>query len=226
MPDGLRSGQQTVAADRVPERSVPLPSSPLPARSAAAVALVNVPLHLSWALGGTFLLPGGSSIADLAQTRVANAAVCVLLLIGAAVLLMIGGLPGRSRPGRGTVRGGRVVRAVLLTAIGAAAAVCVSHAVYGFATKALFLAGYQTLRFPDLGDGWSAAEKHTAAVLDLAVFEPWFLAQGVLLVVVGRQFLQTARGRRRWVRVLSLGTALLVVLGVVLAATGRTVTVG
>jgi hypothetical protein len=69
----------------------PLDPSPRLARLAAAVTLVNVPIHVWWALGGTFLLPGGQSVADLPQTRIANAVVSVVLLLGAAALLLIGG---------------------------------------------------------------------------------------------------------------------------------------
>jgi hypothetical protein len=122
--------------------------------------------------------------------------------------------------------GGRALPAALLTAIGVGAAVCVSHGIYGFATKALFLAGYDVVRYPNVGDGWSAAEKHTAAVLDLALFEPWFLLEGLALALAGWQYLRTGRGRRRWTVALSFGTLLLVLFGVLLAVTGRRVAVG
>jgi hypothetical protein len=121
---------------------------------------------------------------------------------------------------------GRVLPAALSTAMGTGAAVCLSHAVFGFATKALFLAGYDTVRYPDIGDGWSAAEKHAAAVLDVAAFEPWFLLEGVVLALAGWQYLRTARHRRRWVGTLASGTLLLVLFGVVLAVTGRRAALG
>jgi hypothetical protein len=33
--------------------------------------------------------------------------------------------------------------------------------------------------------------------MDVAIHEPWFLLEGVLLALAGRQYLRTARGRRR-----------------------------
>jgi hypothetical protein len=204
-----------------------LPPVPVLARLAAVVTLINVPIHVAWALGSTFLLPGGASIATLPQTRAVNAVVSGVLLAGAAVLFLVGGPWSWPRPGSGLLAGGgRVVPAVLLTALGTAAAVCLSHAVYGLVSKALFLAGLDTVRFPDIGDGWTPAEQHTAALLDVAVFEPWFLLEGVLLALAGWQYLRTARGRRRWVGLLSLATLALLLLGVLLALTGRRLAVG
>ena len=227
MTDTLRLSKPSVAAGPDEGFDRPLAPSPLLARLAAAVTLINVPIHVYWAMGGTFLLPGGQSVADLPETRTANAAVSVVLVLGAAVLLLIGGPWSRPGPGSGMLRGGgRALPAAVLTAIAAGAAVCVSHALFGFATKALFLAGYDSVRYPDLGDHWTAAEKHAAAVLDLAVFEPWFLLEGVALALAGWQYVRTARGRRRWTAALSVGTLLLVAFGVLLAVTGKRVAVG
>jgi hypothetical protein len=171
------------------EGSAPaLPPIPFLARLAAVVTLIGVPIHVAWALGGTFLLPGGELVAALPQTRIANAVVSVVLLLGAAALFLIGGPWSRPRPGSGVLRGGgRALPAVLLTAIGAGATVCVSHGVYGVVSKALFLAGVDAVRFPGVGGDWSAAERHRAAVLDVALFEPWFLLEGVLLALAGWQ---------------------------------------
>ena len=36
------------------------------------------------------------------------------------------------------------------------------------------------------------------ALLDLGVFEPWFLVQGLLLLFADRWFARTAGGDRRW----------------------------
>jgi hypothetical protein len=202
-----------------------LPPSPWVARLAGIVTLVNVPVHVLWAVGGTFLLPGGAGVAALPETRVANAVVSAVLVIGAVVLFLIGGPWSRPAPGAGPLRGGgRVLPAAVLTAIGAGAVVCLSHGLFGLVTKALYLAGLDTVRFPDLVR--TAADRHTAAVLDVAVFEPWFLFEGVLLVLAGRQYLRTARGRRRWTTAMVGGSLLILLFGVLLAATGRRVAVG
>jgi hypothetical protein len=203
----------------------PLAPSPGVARLAGLVTLVNVPIHVAWAAGATFLLPGGAGVAALSQTRVANAVVSAVLVIGAGVLFAIAGPWSRPEPDAGVLRGGgRVLPAVVLTAIGAGAVVCVSHGLFGLVTKALYLAGLDTVRFPDLVR--TAADRHTAAVLDVAVFEPWFLLEGVLLVLAGRQYLRTARGRRRWTTLMVAGALLVLLFGVVLTATGRRVAVG
>lgn len=111
-------------------------------RLAAAVTLIDVPVHVSWALGGPFLLPGGASIAELPQTRVANGVVSGVLVLGAAVLFLVSGPWSRPEPGTAAWRGGGwTLPAVVLTALGVGAAVCVSHGVFGVVSKALYLAG-------------------------------------------------------------------------------------
>ncbi len=227
MADSLRSTQPPTGASTALSSDLPLPSHPFLARLAAVVTLLNVPIHVVWAIGGTFLLPGGPSIAALPETRAANAVVSVVLLLGAAALFLIGGPWSRPAPGSGVLRGGgRVLPAVLLTAIGAGAVVCASHGIYGLVSKSLFLAGFDTVQFPDIGDGWSAAEKRSAAVADVALFEPWFLAEGVSLALAGWQYLRTERGRRRWVACMMGGTLVLLLFGLVLALTGKRVAVG
>ena len=60
-------------------------------------------------------------------------------------------------------------------------------------------------------------EKNAATALDLTVFEPWFLLEGVLLALAGRQFLRTATARRRWTAALLAGIAVIDVSGVALS---------
>lgn len=82
------------------------------------------------------------------------------------------------------------------------------------------------VRFPDVGHVWSVGERHEAAFLDVALFEPWFLLEGVLLALAGRQWLRSARARRRWAVAVWGGSVLLLLFGTVLAAMGRRVAVG
>ena len=63
-------------------------------------------------------------------------------------------------------------------------------------------------------------------MLDLVLFEPWFLLEGVLLALAGWQYLRTARRRRRWVAAMVGGTLVLLPFGVLLALTGKRVAVG
>lgn len=228
MAERLQVDRRRVEAARPgrgPER--PLAPCPVLPRLAAAITLINVPIHVSWALGATFLLPGGGSVAELPQTRVANGVVSGVLLLGATVLFLIGGPWSRPEAGTAAWRGGgRALRAVVLTAIGLGAAVCVSHGAYGVVSKALYLAGQNVVRFPNVGHVWSAGERHAAAVLDVALFEPWFLLEGVLLALAGRQWLRSARARRRWAIAVWGGSVLLLLFGTLLAATGRRFAVG
>jgi hypothetical protein len=63
----------------------------------------------------------------------------------------------------------------------------------------------------------TAAQKNLAALHDLAVFEPWFLLQGLLLLFAGRWFARTATGRRWWTLSSIAGTVQAVAFGVTLA---------
>ena len=63
--------------------------------------------------------------------------------------------------------------------------VCVSHGLFGIATKGLYLAGVKSaVSWPERG--LTAGQKNLAALHDLAIFEPWFLILGVLLALAGR----------------------------------------
>ena len=61
----------------------------------------------------------------------------------------------------------------------------------------------------------AAAQDHTAAVLDLLVFEPWFLVEGLLLLLAGWWSLR-APGAHRWTVSVLVGAALIDVFGVLL----------
>ena len=117
----------------------------------------------------------------------------------------------------------------MLAPIWIGSAVCVSHAVLGFVTKSLYLGGmHGAVDFPALpgvSADAAAAANHTSAVLDLAVFEPWFLIEGLLLLLAGRQFLRTPKARRWWTVSVIAGTALIDVFGIVLALTNQHVAV-
>ena len=103
---------------------------PLFAYLAALVALAAIPVHLYWALGGTWGLPGGAATADLPGIHATNLAVSVLLACGALFLL------GLTRPWP------RRLPAMLMRApVWAGAVVCISHALFGIAAKGLYVAG-------------------------------------------------------------------------------------
>ena len=102
----------------------------------------------------------------------------------------------------------------MLTPLWLGSVVCISHGLYGLATKGLYAAGvHSAVSWPE---PLTAAQKNLAALRDLGVFEPWFLVQGLLLLFAGRWFARTATGRRRWTLSLIAGTALAVAFGVAL----------
>lgn len=156
---------------------------PLMIYLAALVALAGIPIHLYWALGGTWGLPGGATTAGLPGLHTTNAIVSVLLAAGAALVFGLS-MPWARRP----------PAVVMLTPLWLGSVVSVSHALYGMVTKGLYVAGAQSaVSYPA---PLTAAQKNHAALLDLGLFEPWFLIQGLLLLLAGRWFARTAAGHR------------------------------
>jgi len=180
------------------------------AYSAFWFTIAFIPIHVYWALGGTFWLPPAAlNPMYKAAVQVGNWGVAVLLAIGALIVLAMAGAVGR-----------RVHPVLVLTPMWIGSVVCLSHAIFGFITKGLYLSGVRdAVNFPELPDvsaATAAAANHTAAVVDIAVFEPWFLIEGLLLLLVGWQFLRTPKGRRRWQMSIIVGAALIDLFGTLL----------
>jgi hypothetical protein len=181
---------------------------PLMVYLAALAALAGIPIHLYWALGGTWGLPGGATTAGLPGLHATNAIVSVLLAVGAALVLGLS-TPWARRP----------PALVVLTPLWLGSVVSVSHGLYGLVTKGLYVAGaHSAVSWPE---PLTAAQKNHAALLDLGVFEPWFLIQGFLLLFAGRWFARTAAGRRWWMRSLIAGVVLADAFGIALAVTHK-----
>ncbi|MFD5321341.1 hypothetical protein [Streptomyces sp. NPDC127098] len=83
----------------------------------------------------------------------------------------------------------------------------------------MHLAGRREVDHPQPNGPWTEAEKDNAALLDLAIFEPWFLVQGITLAMAGWQYLSTARSRRRWTFAMAGGSSAISVFGIVLTIT-------
>ena len=176
-------------------------------------ALTAIPIHLYWALGGTWGLPGGAETAGLPGIRATNTAVSVLLACGAAYLYALTRPWTRRRPAL-----------LRLAPVWGASVVCISHGLFGIFTKALYVAGmHAAVSWPE--HDLTAAQKNLAALRDLTVFEPWFLLQGLLLALAGRWLTPTETGRRRWTVSLAAGIVLVDVFGIVLAVTHHHFTV-
>lgn len=176
------------------------------AYAACLFTLAYVPIHVVWAMGGTLLLPGGARTAALPGLGPVTWIVSALLVLGAVIVL------GLARPW-----GRRLHPAVLLVPVYVAAIVCLSHALFGFVTKALYVAGFHgVVDFPAVA-ARSAAERLHAARLDLALFEPWFMIEGLLLAAAGHEAIPTGRARRRWTAAVVIGALGLLLFGAVLA---------
>jgi len=205
-------GKAAVPAARMPNGRMPLAGAQpwrgrLMIYLAALAALAAIPVHLYWALGGTWGLPGGAATAGLPGIRVTNLAVSVLLACGAALLY------GLTRPWPR-----RPPAPLMLAPVWAGAVVCISHGIFGIVTKGLYVAGmHAAVSWP--GHDLTAAQKNLAAVRDLAAFEPWFFIQGLLLALAGHWLARTAAGRRQWTLSLVAGIVLIDVLGLILAVT-------
>ena len=105
----------------------------------------------------------------------------------------------------------------MLTPLRLGSVVSVSHGLYGMVTKALYVAGaHSAVSYPE---PLTAAQKNHSALLDLGVFEPWFLLQGLLLLLAGRWFARTAAGRRWWTLSLIAGVVFVDAFGIALAVT-------
>ena len=147
-------------------------------------------------------------MAGLPGLHATNAIVSVLLAAGAAWLF------GLTRPWAR-----RPPTAVMLAPLWLGSVVCISHGLYGLATKDLYAAGvHSAVSWPE---PLTAAQQNLAALRDLAVFEPWFLVQGLLLAFAGRWFARTAAGRRWWTLSLIAGVVLVDVFGIALAVAHR-----
>lgn len=191
------------------DREVALPPRPAFVHMAFAFTLLYTAFHVYWAVGGTWGLPL-AALHEEALTKVANWVVSVIMLVGAVWILALNHPVGR-----------RVPAWMLLAPIWAGAVVCVSHAVFGFVTKILYLGGHHgAVDFPvvpGVGAAEAADANHLSAVQDLLVFEPCFLVQGVVLALAAWQFLRTPAGRRRWSVSLIVGVVVIDVFGALLS---------
>jgi hypothetical protein len=202
---GIRDTKAAAPQGRAPDAGT-IPTGPLTAYLAALAAVAGIPVHLYWALGGTWGYPGGTATATMPGLRAVNLVVSVLLACGAVYLY------GLTRPWAR-----RLPALLVLAPVWAAAVVCVSHGLFGIATKGLYLAGLKAaVSWPE--HGLTAGQKNLAALHDLAIFEPWFLVLGFLLALAGRWFAGPAVSRR-WTLSLVAAIVLIDAFGVVLALT-------
>ena len=201
----MRDTKASAPETRPPDAWTSRPG-PLTAYLAALAAVAGIPVHLYWALGGTWGFPGGTTTASQAGLRAANLVVSALLACGAVYVYGLTRPWARRRPAF-----------LVLAPVWAAAAVCVSHGLFGIATKGLYLAGVKSaVSWPE--NALTAGQKSLAALHDLTIFEPWFLVLGLLLALAGRWFAGPAASRR-WTLSLVAVVVLVDAFGVALAVT-------
>lgn len=189
-----------------------LPPRPVWVHLAFVFTILFMLLHVYWAVGGTWGLPLLAKH-DKSAVQAVNWVVSAIMVFGAVFVLAL-----KRRTG------GRLRAWVLLVPIWTAAVVCISHAFYGFFTKALYLSGrHGAVDFPvvpGVGAAEAAEANHLSAVQDLLVFEPCFLVQGVVLALAAWQFIRTGAGRRRWWTSLVVGVLVIDVFGALLSLAG------
>jgi hypothetical protein len=149
-----------------------------------AWSLLYVLPHLYWALGGDALLfMVKQSAAEMDDWRAiywaASAVLAGAALIGPALIW------STARPR---------LRAVTLAMCGVGAAVAASHGAFGIIYRALNVAG-----ITDIDGAAFDVSTHEWALWDLVVFEPWFLAEGLLFIAAGGAALESQSARHRWV---------------------------
>ena len=193
--------------------AITLPPRPMWVGLAFAFTLLYLALHLYWALGGSWGLPL-LAMHDPGAVQAVNWVVCAVMLIGALFVLALHRPVGR-----------RVPAWMVLLPIWLGAVVCVSHAIFGFVTKALYLGGvHGAVKFPvvpGVSAATAAAQNHLSAVQDLAVFEPSFLLQGGLIAMAAWHFIRTPAGRRRWSTSVMVGIIVIDAFGALLSLTGK-----
>jgi uncharacterized protein DUF3995 len=200
----------SIPDDSDPEKT--LPGRPVWVYTAFVFTIAFTLLHVYWAAGGTWGVPLGA-LQRKAALQATNWVVSGITLIGACWVLALNHPLSR-----------RVPSWMLLTPLWAGAVVCVSHSVYGFITKSLYLGGvHGAVDFPHVSGvsaATTAARHHLSAVQDLLVFEPCFAIQGILLALAAWQFIQTGKGRRWWWGSLIVSTVIVDVFGTLLALAG------
>ena len=140
-------------------------------------------------LGGTVGLPG--TFEDPAGMRRAS------LVAGAVILLAGLGELAFVRPW-----GLRLPRLLVIVPALGGAAFAMGHALTGYISKPLHLAGVIDLEFP----GWAHVDEGALIRWDLLFYEPWFLGLGVLTTLAALHHHRRTGGSERGARRLVLAT--------------------
>ncbi|MCG7346284.1 DUF3995 domain-containing protein [Sporosarcina sp. ACRSL] len=144
-------------------------------------SLLYIPIHIYWAFGGMALMPG--VLQDEAMWEAVNWGASVMLLVAALLALSLVHPWGKSIP-----------RGLLLVMGWTACIVPFLHAVYGYVTKGLLLAGIIRSEFFDFSV-WATVNFEKWILTDLLLFEPWFLIAGILFGLASLHYQRETRGQ-------------------------------
>ncbi|MDT9598490.1 DUF3995 domain-containing protein [Sphingosinicella rhizophila] len=134
--------------------------------------------HLYWALGGRMgMIAIHPAAPDLPQWRQIN----WVATIGFSALSLLG---LAFRP----LANGRIGRPIILLIALIGCSLAVSHAFYGIGSRTLTV----------IRAFARSQDVPVFVLVDLLIFEPWFLIQGMLLGLCGWFSLASTKGRRRW----------------------------
>ncbi|WP_234705710.1 DUF3995 domain-containing protein [Bacillus mycoides] len=137
-------------------------------------SLLYIPIHVYWAFGGMAWMPGVWK--DEAMWEAVNWGASVVLLAAAIFALLLVHPWGQKIP-----------RYLMLTMGWFACILPITHAVYGYVTKGLLLAGIIHLEFFDFS-AWATVNVEYLILTDLLLFEPWFLIAGILFGLATLQY--------------------------------------
>lgn len=165
--------------------------------------------------GGTAGL-GGSVPADPAGLQSASYQAGVLILVGGVACLYLASPAVRHFPFWVPVLGGRPIRARVLAPLCATPSLlgglyAIIHGLSGLVTSALSLAGVAEVAIP--AGAWVSYDRTALDVWGLVLYEPWFLAMGLCLVLCVRRYARDLGVREQLVRQIARVSVVLVAAG-------------
>lgn len=165
--------------------------------------------------GGTVGL-GGSVPANPTGLQFASYQAGLLVLLGGAACLYLTSPAVRHYPFWVPVLGGKPIPVGVLAPLCAAPALlgglyAVIHGVSGFVTSTLSLVGVAEVAVP--ADAWVSYERTALDLWGLLLYEPWFLAMGLALVLSVRRYAIDLGAGGRLLRRTAGASALVVAAG-------------
>ncbi|MGP4080490.1 DUF3995 domain-containing protein [Pseudalkalibacillus sp. R45] len=146
--------------------------------------------HLYWALGGTIGM-------SLLKESVAEAAFWEMINWVATGFLTAAGFVGIAFI---YLRKQKVISWLLLGIALFGCSIATSHGIYG-----IFYRIFQITGVVELESGSFNFNEHSFVVWDLLLFEPWFMIEGILFVILGWFYINKPRNRRIWLMLCTVG---------------------